>query len=75
MARKKSKQYYTVFVFGDVDPSLYGPFDTDTARDAKAKELRTEEGPDAGGLYWLNIDARGRPAIGSYSGAFFDDEY
>lgn len=42
------KTYFTLFIWGDVDSSLEGPFATAADRDAKSIEIRRREGPDEG---------------------------
>ena len=68
-------KYYLVPVWGDVEPSIEGPFVTSVERDASAKKIRAADDDDLkNGLYWLNIDEDGQPEIGAYSGRFFEDE-
>jgi len=65
---------YLVFVEGDIEPRIVGPFADDDARDRKARELRQEHGQDHG-IYMLNITpASGAVTIAAYSGAFFMEE-
>ena len=64
-------EYYVLFVWGDVEPALHGPFETAEARDAKALELRREDS-DESGIYTLEVDDCYAPSVGTYSGAFFD---
>lgn len=68
---KSQKRHYLVVVWGDVEPSLRGPFARDATRLAAARKFRREEGADDG-LYRLDIDARGRPTIGPFYGAELD---
>lgn len=63
---------YLVFVWGDLEPEMKGPFGTDEARDVEAKRLREEEG-DQHGIYPLDIKG-GKLEIGTYSGAFFGED-
>lgn len=68
--------YYVIKVYGDVEPELSVPSPTEDERDSVAKQMKAldekEEGENYSGFYWLNI-INGKPEIGSYSGAFFDD--
>lgn len=64
--------YYVLFIYEDVEPQLYGPYDTTEDRDQKARELRVEEGEDHG-IYMLDMDS-GLPEVNSYSGAFFEED-
>lgn len=68
----ETRAYYVVFVFGDVEPHLYGPYATPEDRDQKARKIRALEGED-GGIYWLTKDANGAIEIGPYAGDFFGD--
>jgi len=63
-------QFYVQFVWSDVEPQMYGPFNTEEERDAKALELRADDTEESG-IYWVdNVD--GKLETGAYSGAFFD---
>lgn len=68
------KQFYTIFVWGDVEPEIFGPFDTEEERDEKSHEIRRKEGSDEGGLYMLNVSASGNLEVGAYTGGFFDQD-
>jgi hypothetical protein len=68
-------KYYLLQVIGDVEPVLHGPFDTDEARDAHARLLRDEDRSDLkDGLYQLDVDAHGVPAVNAYCGGDFNEE-
>lgn len=67
------EMYFTLFIWGDVDPSLEGPFKTAEERDAKSLEIRRREGPDEGGIYKLDVDQHGIPQVRPYYGGFLDD--
>jgi hypothetical protein len=67
-------QVYLINVVGDVDPELEGPFTNFEALADRAKELRAEDAGMENGLFYLDIDAKGKPSIHAFSGAFFDDE-
>ena len=65
---------YLVFVEGDVDPRLVGPFANGDERDKKARQLRRERGRDHG-IYMLEVDpTSGVPSIDAYSGGFFMED-
>ena len=65
---------YLVFVEGDIEPRLVGPFADGDERDRKARELRREHGRDHG-IYMLDVDPRsGAPSIDAYCGGFFMEE-
>jgi hypothetical protein len=57
---------YLIIVFGDVEPSIEGPFETEGDRDAFAGEHRAETDED--GVYRLDVSAEGKPEVYSYSG-------
>lgn len=63
-------KYYVIIVFGDVEPELSQPYDTEAERDAHARN--TKDPHDEDGIYWLDIDEHGTPTTGAYSGGFFD---
>jgi len=66
---RNSTSYYILFIWEDIEPELFGPFDTHESRDLKAKNLREEEGDDHG-IYGLNMKDN-KPEIFAYSGGFF----
>jgi hypothetical protein len=68
---KKKKQYYVLFIRGDVEPEKYGPFPTEEKMDEEAKRLRKEEGEDEGGIF--PVEAEGEFNVGCFSGGFLDD--
>jgi hypothetical protein len=57
---------YLIQVWGDVEPVLHGPYNTDGSRLKKAKQLRTE---NEGALIRLDIDGEGKPQVKPFSGA------
>jgi hypothetical protein len=61
--------FYAVHVYGDVEPNLHGPYQTEDERDQAARRLRKENDP-MDGIYWLN--AGSNMAMGAYSGGFFE---
>jgi len=66
-------KYYTVFVWGNIEPNVSEAFFTEEERDEHAKYLREEHGRDHG-IYMLNIDNNGIPQMGAYSGEFFNED-
>lgn len=62
--------YYLLIIWGDLEPELEGPFDTEEDRDIRAKKFREEEG-DEHGLYMLNSE--GEAEVNAYSGEFFEE--
>ncbi len=71
---RRHTQYYVLFVWGDVEPQLFGPYETVAQRDEKSHELRRKEGTDGGGLYMLNVSVSGGVEVGTYTGTFFDED-
>jgi len=64
--------FYVLFVEGDIEPSLIGPFRNPEDRDNEAIRLKREHG-DEHGIFMLDIDTIGRPSVDAYSGGFFED--
>lgn len=64
---------YLIYVWGDVDPELLGPYPSDRARDKAALLLDKEEGDERGGIYMLDVYDGGAATVGSYCGGFFED--
>jgi hypothetical protein len=67
-------QHYLLVVAGDVKPDLRGPYNVPETRDEAAKAHRRDDPEMDDGLYPLDIDARGKPTVGSYCSSDFDDE-
>lgn len=65
--------YYVIIIYQDIEPELIGPFPTEETRDEKARELKRQYGNEHG-IFPMNIDAEGKPAVGAYSGGFFMDD-
>ena len=61
---------YLIFVWGDVEPEIKGPFKDEDERNAEARRLRQTEG-DENGIYPLDI-VDGKPVIWTYINAFFE---
>lgn len=59
-------KYYVLGIWGDVEPMLSDPFDTEAERDEKAREWKRNDEVDEGGIYRLNIDSSGVPVVESY---------
>jgi hypothetical protein len=64
--------YWYVLVWGDVEPTIVGPFDTSDERDHAARRARQVEG-DEHGIYALDV-INGVPDIEAYSAAFMEPE-
>lgn len=63
-------KYYVLQIWGDVDPSLIGPFPSEEARDQMAFQLKMEGGDDHG---IFAIESQSEARVFSYSGAFFEE--
>ena len=59
-------KYYVLGIWGDVQPMLSDPFDTEEERDKKALEWKRNDEVDEGGIYRLNIDSSGGPTVDAY---------
>ena len=62
--------YYVLVVVDDIEPELEGPFRTKNGRDSCALDMKKEVGNNSS-IFWLDIDQKGVPKVGSYSGQFF----
>jgi hypothetical protein len=68
--------HWFIAIEGDVEADVYGPFNTSNSRDDAALEwLRDNDEPleREHGMHWLDIDDRGVPTVGDYSGGFFTE--
>lgn len=66
-------EFYVLFLWGDVDPHIHGPYECEAERNAKARALRAEHG-EGHGIYPMAIDSCYAPSVGTYSGGFFDEQ-
>ena len=66
------KNRYLIFVWGDVEPEVWGPYPTDNKRDEIAREAHEQKGPEHG-LYGADVLEDGTLKVWSYSGAFFNE--
>ena len=57
---------YLISVWGDVEPKVHGPFDTDAKRLAAAKRLAKDH--DMGAIFRLDTSSRGVPEVEAFSG-------
>lgn len=69
---KRVPGYYLLFIWGDVEPNLEGPFGSHGERLARAQELRREEG-DEHGAYWLDVTGSGALEVGAFTGGVLDE--
>jgi hypothetical protein len=58
-------QYYFVFVWGGVEPHMYGPYKTPEQRFNAVVKVAKEEG-DEHGYFWLD-NTNGKLEVGTYS--------
>lgn len=59
-------RYFLLTMFGDVEPSIDGPYEDDEARLAAARDHRASGDED--GLYRLDVGLDGTVDVGSFSG-------
>jgi len=65
-------EYYLLFIWRDVEPKLFGPYEDTKSRDKKAKKLWKQNGPECG-YFPLEVSKGSKIEISSYSGAFFEE--
>lgn len=65
-------KHYVVFIYGDVEPNSYGPYETTEQRDKQARKLRKLHG-DEHGIYWARVTENSELEIGAYTGSFFNE--
>lgn len=66
-------QFFVLFIWGDVEPHLHGPYKSAKTQLRVARKLRRENGPDDGGIYPAMLK-RGKLSVGAYCGGDLDDE-
>lgn len=74
MEQPRTGQFYVLFIYGDVEPHLIGPFETVEERDVEARETRFQNGSEDGGVYWLTRNEDDELECGPYPGTFFEEE-
>lgn len=62
---------YILFVEGDVEPNVLGPYKSEAERDNVAKGLRNLHG-DQHGIYQLDVSDKGIPTTATWSSGFFE---
>lgn len=65
-------EYYLLFIWNDVEPKLFGPYEDIKSRDKKAKKLRNDFGTTCG-YFPMEVTKGSTIEIDSYSGAFFEE--
>ena len=78
----RRKYRYLLHVWGDVEPTLLGPFTTEEAQDSAALDIRRgDDGEDRGGIYPLDLTIHYEREddcisydldVDTYSGGFFE---
>lgn len=63
-------KYYFLFVYGCVEPEIYGPYDTEEERDKAAKDFWQENGDMEHGIFRIAIENPNNLNVGSFT----DDE-
>ena len=64
---------YLVRVQGDVQPSLKGPYKTESSRVRAARRIHRRTPQD--GVYWLDTALDGTPLIGAFSASKIEPTY
>lgn len=67
-------KHYLIKVIGDVEPEIAGPMASGEEVLQAAIEHRKTDGDLHDGLFWLNIDEKGVPVIGAFSGGDLDEK-
>jgi len=63
-------RYYLLHVWGDVEPSVLGPYLIKAERDRQARKLRKDDPEGKDGIFMLDISARGVPRAWAYRADF-----
>ena len=66
-------EYYLLEIFKDVEPFLYGAYQTEARRDRQARKLRAKDDEGENGIFWRNVTIGGDATVGFYSHAELDD--
>ncbi len=77
MAKKQCSfpKRYILVVVGDLQAEVRGPFKTADARDKEMQRIRREDDPGKENyIGFLDINAKGIPTVGEYSGGFMEGE-
>ncbi len=69
---EEETDYFILFMWGDVEPELLGPFTNSEMADRTAKNLREKEG-DEHGIYYLERK-NNKISVGSFSNGFFEND-
>ena len=66
-------RYYLLHIWGDVEPSVLGPYRTEADRGKKARQLRQDDLEGRNGIFMLDILARGVPSARAYQAGFLQN--
>jgi len=64
--------FYLIRIYGDVEPSLVGPFKTASKQIAAAKAMH-REGGEEDSLFWLDLSGN-VPVVGAFDPLTFEEE-
>ena len=67
-------RYYLLHIWGDVEPAVLGPYETEKNRDRKARKLRLKDPENHNGIFMLDVPDRGNPKAYAYRAGFLGDE-
>lgn len=74
VSRENQEDMYLVAVWGNVEPSLQGPFGSEEERVQAAKDFLNENGGEGqNGVFRLEIDEEGKPSVSSFVNAEMED--
>lgn len=64
---------YLLYIWGDVEPDILGPYRTEAERDKTARQLRKDDPEGRNGIFMLDISARGIPKGRAYRAGFLEE--
>lgn len=73
LEKKAAETHYLLSVWADVEPTLEGPFASDETRLTRAREIRTKNLNEEGGLFKVDMDSPFKPAIETFAGVDLDE--
>lgn len=66
-------KHYLLWIEGDVEPTVLGPFKDEEQRDKRAFDSRRLVNDGKGSLFMATVDPTGRLSVDPYSSAFFSE--
>jgi len=66
-------RYYLLQIWGDVEPSVLGPYRTESERDNNARKLRQTDPDGEHDIFMLDISARRVARVRAYRGGFLQE--